>query len=407
MPTAPHALVIGASAAGLAAADGLRDGGWEGDLTVLGAETHPPYDRPMLSKRLLSGAAPSTPLPLRTEAQLTERRIDLHLGHRAMGLDIDRRLVVTDNGAAVPYDVLVIATGSRPRPLLTSAGETLPALRDLDDLTRIRELTATGEPVAIVGTGFIGLEVAAALRQRGVDVEIFGRSRVPMEAQVGDEVGRWLRDLHESRGVRASHGVDVDAVHGRSGDYRLVLDDHSERRASVVLAGVGVDPADTWLRGSGVARRHGVLSDPFGRTSAPQVWVAGEVANIEDPATGRRRRFDHWTNAVQQGRTVGMNAAGRRSEPLPHLRSFWTEQYGHVVRVLGERRPGDTDVVIEGDVGTGTFVVLHTRGAEVHGVTSCGFDRSQRAFRTRLIAGGTVAEFRAARTPSPEPATLD
>jgi 3-phenylpropionate/trans-cinnamate dioxygenase ferredoxin reductase subunit len=407
MTSPAHALVIGASAAGLAAADGLRDGGWEGELTVLGAETHPPYDRPMLSKNVLYSATPVAPLSLRTEAQIRERRIDLHLGHRAMGLDIDRRLVVTNNGEAVPYDVLVIATGSRPRPLLTSEGDALPVLRDLDDLARIRELTTTGEPVAIVGTGFIGLEVAAALRQRGVDVELFGQSRVPMESLVGNEVGRWLCDLHEDHGVRARHDVGVDAVHGRLGDYRLVLNDHSERRASVILAAVGVDPADEWLRGSGIARDHGVLSDPLGRTSVPQVWVAGEVASIEDPGTGRRRRFDHWVNAVQQGRRVGMNAAGRQSEPLPQLRSFWTEQYGHVVRVLGERRPGDTDVVIEGDVKTGTFVVLHTRDGEVHGVTSSGFDRSQRHFRTRLIAGGTLADFQRAQTSSNQPATLN
>jgi len=393
MSGSPQALVIGASAAGLSAADGLRDGGWEGDIAVLGAELHVPYDRPMLSKKVLASDAPVTPLALRTEAHLAERRIDLHLGQRAMGLDVDRRLVVTNNGAALPYDVLVIATGSRPRPLLTSSGESLPVLRDMDDLVRVRQVTAVGDPVAIVGAGFIGLEIASALRQRGVDVEVFGRGRVPLESLVGDEVGGWLRDLHEDHGVRARHDVDVVAVHGARGDYWLVLSDGSEQAAGAVVAGIGVDPADEWLRGSGVAREQGVLSDPVGRTSVSRVWVAGEVASIEDPSTGRRRRFDHWANAVQQGRRVGMNATGNEVEPLPQLRSFWTEQYGHVVRVLGERHPGDTDVVTDGDVRSGTFVVVHAQDGEVHGVTSCGFDRSQRRFRTLLNTGASLTEF--------------
>jgi 3-phenylpropionate/trans-cinnamate dioxygenase ferredoxin reductase subunit len=398
MSVSRQALVIGASAAGLAAADGLRDGGWDGAVSVLGAEMHTPYDRPMLSKSVLSSGTALNPSALRTDEQLATQAIDLLLGHRAMGLDVDRQLVVTNNGEAISYDVLVVATGSNARRLLTTSGDPLPALRDLDDLTRIRELTASGSPVAVVGAGFIGLEVASSLRARGLSVELFGRGRVPMESHVGNGVGHWLRAMHADHGVTSRLDVEVVAIHGHLGDYRIELSDGSVRPAQVVLAGIGVDPADEWLRGSGVARQGGVMSDPTGRTSVPGVWVAGEVASIEDPRTGRRRRFEHWVNAVQQGRQVGLNAAQEGSAPLPQLRSFWTEQYGHFVRVLGQRDPGDADVVTGGEIASGAFVVAHEHEGAVHGVTSCGYDQLQRTFRRLLHNNADLAQFRAAST---------
>lgn len=388
-----RAVVVGASAAGLAAADGLRDGGWTGDVTVLSAELHGPYERPMLSKSLLSTQECAEPLALRTPKHLARNRIDLQLGQEAMGLDIDRRLIVTNNGDAVPYDVLVIATGSRPRQIVTTSGEILPVLRDLNDLARLRRLTAAHTPVTLIGAGLLGLEVAAALRARDIPVTVFGSEQIPVSSCVGDTVGRWLYDLHRDHGVRLHTGVKVVAVSGGHGDYRIDLDDGTRHRAEVILAGVGIEPADGWLKGSGVTLGDGVHCDQSGRTSVANVWAAGDVASVADADTGRRRRFEHWTNAIWQGRQVGLNIARSAADPTPRLCSLWTKQYGHTLRVLGSREPDDIDVPIEGAVHSGVFIVAHTRRGKVHAITSCGLDRSLRAYSTLLENCAPLEQF--------------
>jgi NADPH-dependent 2,4-dienoyl-CoA reductase/sulfur reductase-like enzyme len=407
--SALRAVVVGASAAGMAAADGLREGGWTGAVTVLGAEAHDPYDRPMLSKTLLAGSV-GRPLPLRTAEQLDSRQITLLLDCRVMGLDIDRRLVVTNDGEAIPYDVLVVATGTRPCLMPTTSGAALPTLFNLDDARTLHELVSGATSVAIVGSGYIGLEAAAALRYRGLRVEMFGRQRLPLAADVGEEVSRWLCDLHIANGVRARHGVEVTAVHGAPGDFRVELADRTTHRVDVVLTGTGARPDDAWLNGSGVRLNDGVVGDAYGRTSVPDVWVAGDVANVPEPVTGRRRSFRHWTNAVEHGRQVGLNAAGhatgRPPDPLSQQRNFWTEQYGRTIRCLGERPTAATDVVVLDTFDRDEFVVLHlasdapTNAAGgsgvVRGVTSCGVDRSQRVLRRLLSANASQSEFSAA-----------
>lgn len=178
--TTEHAIVVGASAAGLSAADGLREGGFTGRITVLGEERHAPYDRPMLSKSLLAGKTEARPALLSTSEQFAERAIEVHLGHAAMGLDIDRRTIVTDYGEVLSYDHVVIATRTRARPVLTTDSEPLATLRTLDDLTAARTLVDSGGLVTLIGAGFIGLEVAAALRSRGIAVTLLGSGRTPV-----------------------------------------------------------------------------------------------------------------------------------------------------------------------------------------------------------------------------------
>jgi len=394
MKSSPRALVVGASAAGLSAADGLRDGGWEGDITVLGAERHLPYDRPALSKALLFADVAVEPRALRTPEQVVARRIDLQVGVAATGLDIDRHLVVTDHGHALPYDALIIATGSQPRPLFTASGERLPVLRNLDDLARVQRLVGTGRPVTLIGAGFIGLEVAATLRARDVPVTVLGSQRSPLTSSVGDCVGEWLHGLHRSHGVELRNGVKAVSVSGSFGDYRIDLDDGTYHRAEVILAAAGADPTDAWLAGSGLALNKGVLCGPDGRTSVPDVWAAGDVARVEDPRAHQRRRFEHWTNAIEQGRQVGLNVAGAVARPTPGMRSFWTEQYGRTLRVLGSREHDDVDVAIEGDLASGRFVIAHARQGETHAITSCGFDRTLRGYRKLLQRDAPLSEFK-------------
>jgi NADPH-dependent 2,4-dienoyl-CoA reductase/sulfur reductase-like enzyme len=393
-PSTRRALVAGASAAGLAAADGLREGGWAGCITVLGQEPHPPYDRPMLSKSLLAGAAGQA-MALRTPQQLAERCIELKLGCAVRGLDIDRRLVVTSDGDALPYDVLVIATGSRPMTLGTTLGARLPVLRTLPDLQRLRETTASGRPVSVIGAGFIGLEIAASLRSKDVPVTLFGVEDPPLAQQVGTEVAAWLWGLHRANGVKGRFGRTVSSVVGEPGDYRIQFSDGTWEHSEFALTAIGVVPCDDWLVGSGVRLSEGVLCDAAGQTNVPDVWAAGDVARVADARTGSLRRFGHWTNAIEHGRQVGLNIARGDNAPYHGIRSFWTEQYGRTIRSVGTRHAGDTDETVEGDIPSGKFVVLHGSGGEWHAVTECGLDRSLRGYRKLLLGGAPIAAARA------------
>jgi 3-phenylpropionate/trans-cinnamate dioxygenase ferredoxin reductase component len=388
-------VVVGGSAAGLSAADGLREGGYDGAITVLDDNLGPGFDRPMLSKGLL-GADGATPVLLRMPEWLAAQDVTVLSGHRAMGLDIDRRLVVTSYGEAIPYDQVVIASGVGARRLTTTAGNRLPTLRTLADLETVRAMVARHRSLTIVGGGYVGLEVAAALRARDVDVTVLCPQALPLEQTVGAPVAGWLRDLHTRRGVRLELGVAVSAVDETPDGYVLQLSDGRRTEASAVLAGVGTEPATDWLIGSGVELDGGVLADDAGRTNVPGVWAAGDVVATADPATGTTRRSEHWTHAIEHGRHVGLNIARGEATPYAAVPYVWTEQHGHTLHLLGERQPGDTDVLVDGDLAAGDFVVAHAAGDTLHAVTVCGRPQALRRFRKLLRSGATLDQARAA-----------
>ncbi|MBH0121932.1 FAD-dependent oxidoreductase [Rhodococcus sp. CX] len=392
-------VIVGASAAGLSAADGLREGGFTGPVVVLDAEAEPGYDRPMLSKGLLAAKETTAPASLRTREQLAEKNIEILGGHGAVGLDIDRRLVVTNWGEAIPWHRLIVATGVTARPVVTTSGMALPTLRTRADLDTARAIATSGKPVTLIGSGFIGLEVAAALRSRGVQVTVVGRCALPLVSSVGTEVALWLRDLHLAHGTRLELGTGISRVSETGARYAVRLADGRELHAETVLAGVGSDPATDWLLGSGVDLDGGVVTDSAGRTNVPGVWAAGDVASVPDPCGGHLR-FEHWTHAIEQGRHVGLNIARGTTDPYTAVPYVWTEQYGHTLHLLGERQPGDTDVVIEGDVAAGEFVVAHASGGELHGATLCGRIRALRTFKKLLRAGATLDDALAIATPA-------
>ncbi|MFE7704962.1 NAD(P)/FAD-dependent oxidoreductase [Streptomyces sp. NPDC057486] len=383
-------VIVGASASGLSAADGLREGGYTGPLTVLDEEVEPGYDRPMLSKSLLAARDHATPAPLRTDEQLAAKGIDLLAGHGATGLDVDRRLVVTNWGEAIGWQHVIVATGVTARPVVTTGGAALPTLRTRADLTAARQFATTGRPVTLIGGGFIGLEVAAALRSRGVEVTVLCATELPLAGFLGDEVAGWLHDLHLANGVLFDLGTATTSVAETAQGYDIHLADGRVRQATSVLAGVGTEPATDWLIGSGVELDHGVVTDAAGRTNVEGVWAAGDIVGRWDPLHGRHRRFEHWTHAIEQGRRVGLNIA--RGEATAHdaVPYVWTEQYGLTLHMLGERRPGDTDIVVEGDISTGDFVVAHGACDELHGATICGRVRALRTYRKLLRARASL-----------------
>jgi 3-phenylpropionate/trans-cinnamate dioxygenase ferredoxin reductase subunit len=400
--------VVGASAAGLAAADGLREGGYEGPITVLDDELTPSYDRPMLSKGLVASREDVRPSPLRTPDQLADRRIDVQAGHAAVGLDIDRRLLVTNYGEALPWSHVVIATGARARPVLTTAGTALPTLRTVADLEALRSLVTHGKATTIIGAGFIGLEVAAALRSREVPVTLLRSGPRPLRHVLGDTVSDWLLGVHRSHGVDLPSESRAVSVEVTETGYDIVLADGTRLAAGPVLAGIGAEPVTAWLAGSGVDLGDGVWTDAAGRTNVPGVWAAGDVANAVEVRTGRRRRIEHWTHAIEQGRHVGLNIArvgtgeGGADEPVPFtaVPYLWTEQYGIKLHVLGERRPGDEDIVVEGDLDSGDVVVVHGAGDEMHSVTICGRIRALRKYKNLLRSGASMAEALGAAAPA-------
>jgi NADPH-dependent 2,4-dienoyl-CoA reductase/sulfur reductase-like enzyme len=399
-----HVVVVGASAAGLSAVDGLREAGFDGTITVLGAERHPPYDRPTLSKAalLLSEGEPEL-LELRTPERLQAARLDLRLGHAAVGLDVDRRYVVTTDGDALPWDAVVIACGSRPRELHTAEGQVLPVLRTPDDLCVLRQAAARYGEISVIGAGFIGLEIAAGLIGHGAKVTVFADTPLPLEAVLGDQVAEAVRDLHLTRGVNLRAATTVQAVTGGPGAYALQLLDGTVHRTPFVIVGIGVDPDVDWLVGSGVDLDRGVVTDAAGRANVSGVWAAGDVAAFEHPLLGERVRVEHWTHAIGQGRHVGLNIARGVDTSYAGVPYFWTDQYERRFEGYGWRRPGDEVVVAEGSLTDDEFLVLHGGNGELHAAFASGKTRSLRGYRKLLERrGGWDDAIALARSINPE-----
>jgi len=380
-------VVVGASAAGLSAADGLREAGFEGSVTVLGSELHQPYDRPMLSKALLLEQGEPELLELRSVERMEESRIELILGRRAVGLDIDRKYVVTDHGDALPWDAVVLACGGRARSLTTDRGEILPVLRTPDDLRVLRQGAARHGDVTVVGAGLIGLEIAAGLSAHGVSVTVLHDTARPLDGIVGPELGQMFSELHSQHGVRLRMLSAVVSVGGVEGNYELRLADGTIHRTPYVVVGIGVDPDVGWLDGSGVALGGGVLTDAAGRTNVPGVWAAGDVARSAHPMFGDPVRVEHWTHAVEKGRHVGLNLARGAADPFAGVPYFWSDQFGRRFHNLGRRRVGDEMFVAEGSLDAEEFLVLFGADGGFHAAFASGQSRSLRGYRKLLARG--------------------
>lgn len=393
-------VIVGGSAAGLSAADGLREGGYDGSIIVLDENLEPGFDRPMLSKGLVAAGEGAKPLPLRSAERLAENQITVHPGHRAVGLDIDRRLIVTTYGEAIPWESVIIATGVDARRLYTTAGNPLPALRNLADLEAVQSMVARQQELTLVGGGFIGLEVASALASTDLDVTVLCPNPLPLVRTLGPQTSTWLRDLHLARGVDLRLSSTVTSVEENPEGYLLNLADGQQHTSAAVLAGVGVEPATDWLLGSGVDLGGGVLVDSSGRTNVPGVWAVGDIASSPDPDTGTHCRFEHWTHAIETGRHVGLNVARNEAEPFEGVPYVWTEQFERTLHVFGRRRPDDEETLVQGSFEAGEFVVLHGTGNQLHAVTISGFPTATRTYKRLLRARATLADARAAASPA-------
>ena len=387
-----NVVVVGASAAGLSAADGLREGGYDGGIVVLGNELHQPYDRPTLSKKLLASRGEPQLHALRTPERLQAARLELLLGREEVGLDVDRRYVITDYGDTIGWDAVIVATGCRPRTLITSEGEELPVLRTPEDLAILREAAARYGEITLIGAGLIGLEIAAALSGHQIEVTVINDLELPLRNIVGAPIAEVIRDLHRDHGVNLRLGVAVQGVSGGRGSYAVQLSDGTTHRTPFILVGMGVTANDEWLLGSGLDLDSGVVVDTAGRANLPGVWATGDVARLAHPNLPGPVRVEHWTHAIEHGRHVGLNVAGGLSTQYSGAPYFWTEQYGRRFHSYGRLRPGDDAVVAEGVLGEDQYLVLYGADGEFHAVVSCGCVKSLRGYRKLLERGGSWNE---------------
>jgi 3-phenylpropionate/trans-cinnamate dioxygenase ferredoxin reductase subunit len=359
-------VVVGASLAGLRAVEALRRRGYAGKLTLIGAEPERPYDRPPLSKQILRGEWEPERSALKTSVDLTT--VDLRLGQRAVRLDTGRKRVELASGDSVPYGALVIATGATARRLPGADDKShVFTLRTLADAIRIRRALLAKPTVAIVGAGFIGLEVAASCRALGLHVTVVETAETPL-ASLGRDVGRAIAELHVANGVDFRTGVAVKSVDGADGAKVLHLKDGSTVPAEVVIVGIGVTPETEWLAGSGVALDNGVLCDAAGRTNVPNVVACGDVARSLWPLYGEQIRVEHWTSAVEQA-NAAVAALLDPDAPVPSaVPYFWSDQYDAKIQFAGRVRPDDTLRILEGSVAERNAVAIYGRAGKLTGV---------------------------------------
>jgi len=377
-------VIVGASAAGLTVAEALRRRGYDGKLTLIGDEPHPPYDRPPLSKQILAGTWEPDKVRLRSDAALDELGADLVLGHAAVGLDAARRQVLVASGAAVGYDALVIATGVSPRrlPGMDLAGVHL--LRTLDDALTLRAALLDRPKLVVVGAGFLGAEVAAVAREMGLDVTLTGLLPVPMHNLFGARLGGLIAGMHRDHGVGLRLGIGVSRLIEAAGRVAGVeLADGSVIDADLVLVAVGSNPATGWLAGSDLCLSDGVVCDSRCQ-AAPGIYAAGDVASLYNPHFGARMRLEHRMNATEQGIAVAGNLLGD-DLPVAPVPYFWTDQYDAKIQAYGIFPPDGEFQIVSGDPVDRRFAATYGRDGVVTGVLGWNSPREVRTLRQLVV----------------------
>ncbi len=367
MPTAAleSVVVVGGGIAGTRAAETLRREGFDGDLTIVGAERHAPYHRPPLSKKLLTGKVHRAGVDMAPQFDMQARVLR---GASALKLDTaSRTLFVRDDGQdmALAFDGLVIASGASPREWPGGTGlDGVLVLRTVEDCLAIRERLNTDAHVVVVGGGFIGAEVAASCRSIGLQVTLIERSSSPLLAALGDELAPRWAELHRGHGVDLRTGVGVEQFVGDARVKAVALSDGSQVRADVVVIGLGVTPVTDWLAGSDIHVDDGVICDATGAVDgATGIVAAGDVARWWHPLYERHLRIEHWDHAARQGAAAARTllAGPQHAEPNDDIPYFWSDQYDVKVQMLGVPTDYDALEIIEGDPRSWQFVAAYGR----------------------------------------------
>lgn len=386
----PSFVVVGASLAGATAAATLRQDGFDGDITLIGAERYSPYERPPLSKQYLRGEAPFEKALVHPVTFYDEHRIETVLGVRATRLDPAERIVRLDTGRRVPYDKLLIATGvSNRRPPIP--GLELPgvfALRSVTDADALRQRLAPGMRAAVIGMGFIGCEVAASLRQKGVDVVAIESSATPLFRVLGHEVGSVVAAIHRDHGVETIFDDLVMRFEGH-GRVERVITKHGRRvECDFAVVGVGVTPVVDFLAGCGIGIDNGILVDECCRTTVDGIYAAGDVANHQHPVFARRMRVEHWQNAIQQGAVAARNMLGT-NQPYDPIPWFWSDQYDANLQYAGFHHEWDR-IVIRGSLEQRSFVAFYLNQGLVDAVVALNRGKEVRRAMPLIRSRGFV-----------------
>jgi 3-phenylpropionate/trans-cinnamate dioxygenase ferredoxin reductase component len=386
---APRSVVIvGASIAGLTTAESLRRLGYDGRISLIGDEAHHPYDRPPLSKEVLSGKWQPEKAALRRPGQVEALELDLRRGVTATGVELDRHRVLLADGDAVEYGALVVATGLRPRRLPAFAGMAgVHVLRTLDDCLALQAELGPERRVAVIGAGFLGTEIAATARQMGARVSLVDVVTEPLTLQLGPELGQLVADLHADHGVDVRVGVGASEVRAADGRVSgIVLSDGTQLDTDLVVLAIGTVPATEWLEGSGLDLTGGLLCDAACRAAA-DVFAAGDVARWPHETVGGLLRVESRTNAVEQAQLVARNiiVPVDEAEGYRPVSFGWTDQYDVKIQIYGHRSPVSDFVLLEGSPAEGKFIGAFRHNGTITGVVGWNSARALRGYRDRVF----------------------
>src|SRR5579871_1457149 len=359
-------VIVGGGAAGFAAAEMLRRQDYRGSITMLSNDDAPPVDRPNLSKDYLAGSAPEDWLPLRPEDFYKENAIDLRLKTEVASIDTNARNIVLAGGKTVPFDRLLLATGAEPvrLPIPGADQPHVRMLRSLADCRAIIGLSTGARRAVVIGASFIGLEVAASLRARNIEVHVVGLEQRPMERVLGPELGDFVRALHEEHGVIFHLGDTVTAIDGK----RATLKSGGVIEADLVVVGVGVRPRLSLAERCGLAVDRGVVVNAYLETSVPGIYAAGDIARWPDRHSGQNIRVEHWVVAERQGQTAARNMLGQR-EAYDAVPFFWSQHYDVPINYVGHAETWD-QITVDGSISGRDCLVRYKSGGRLLAVAS-------------------------------------
>ena len=368
MATDQTFIIVGASLAGAKAAETLRTEGFDGRVVLIGEETERPYERPMLSKEYLRGDKPAEKLYVHEEGFYAEKDIKLLTGTRVASLDAGAHEITLQDGRRVPYSRLLLATGATPRRIPVPGAELagVAYLRRMSDSDDLRAAIKAATRVVVIGAGWIGSEVAASASQLGAEVSVVAPEEVPLERVLGPLLGGVYRDLHAEHGVDLHLSTQVEAIVGNDVAQGVRTTDGDVIEGDLIVVGVGVSPRDELAQYAGLTLDNGIVVDEFLRTSAPDVFAAGDVASAWNPMYNRHIRMEHWANALNQGKTAGRNMLSQDSQGTAYtkLPYFYSDQYDLGMEYNGYASDWDR-VVIRGDLAAREFIAFWLKDGRV------------------------------------------
>jgi len=386
-------VIAGASLAGLTAAETLRSNGYEGSVIVVDPSTTIPADRPPLSKQILAGEWPPEKAQHRVAARVPELDLDLRLGVRATALDAAHRSIAFSDGSVIAADGIVLAMGASARQLPGALPSGVHMLRTLEDCLALRaDLEKTPARVAVIGAGFIGAEVAATCRGRGLEVTMIEAAEVPLGRVLPGSIGSFITDVHRAHGVEVLLGVGVDsletttAADGSAAVCGVRLVDGRTVAAEVVVVGIGVVPNTAWLEGSGLSLKNGVSCDAT-CSAAPGIVAAGDVASWPHAIYGETMRVEQWENAIEQGEYAAKRLLAEMMNtelpaPFTPIPWFWSDQYDRKIQMAGRPSVSDQVIIPEGSIEEQRFVALFRRGDQCTAVL--GVNRPRHVMQVRM-----------------------